>query len=288
MLDAKTMVEDCQKRGCRLSDLMREREKLLTSPNEVQERMAESWQIMKKAAHKAIVEPQRSMGGLIGGEARLLQEARLSKGSFAGDLLAKASTYAMAVMEVNASMGLIVAAPTAGSAGVLPGVMLAMQEEFGFSDEAIIDALFCAGAVGFLINQSATLAGAEGGCQAEVGSAAAMAAAAGAELLGLSPQASMEAASLCLMNLLGLVCDPVRGLVEVPCQLRNAQGTATALLAIELVRAGISAPVPLDQMIPIMYRVGQSLGMELRETALGGTATAPCFHCGGCQRGEGR
>ena len=201
-----------------------------------------------------------------------------------GSLLGKAMMYAMAVLETNSSMGLIVAAPTAGSAGIVPGLMIAMQEEYGFTDEQMIQALYNAGAIGYLAMRNATVAGAVGGCQAETGVAAAMAASAATELLGGTPLQCTHAASTVLMNMLGLVCDPVGGLVEYPCQNRNAAGVANALVAAEMALAGITQLIPLDEMITIMYTVGKKLPAELRETALGGCATAPsaCEACHIC------
>ena len=199
-------------------------------------------------------------------------------------MLQKAMTYAMAVLEVNASMGLIVAAPTAGSAGVVPGLLLALQECYDLPDGRIVEALFNAGAVGYLAMRNATVAGAVGGCQAEVGIASAMAASAAVELLGGTPQQCLDAASTVLMNMLGLVCDPVGGLVEYPCQNRNAAGVANALVAAEMALSGIRQLIPFDQMLDAMYAVGKRLPAELRETALGGCATTPaaCAACGRC------
>ena len=201
-----------------------------------------------------------------------------------GSVISKAISYAVGVLEVNASMGLIVAAPTAGSSGVMPGTMCALQEEFGFTDEEIIQALFNASAIGYLITRNATTAGAEGGCQAEVGSASAMAASAVTELMGGTIEQCFDAASFALINLLGLVCDPVGGLVEFPCQLRNAQGATTALTSAEMALSGIKCPAPLDENIEIRYRVGKSIPSELRETSLGGMATSKgaCSHCNMC------
>ena len=178
----------------------------------------------------------------------------------------------------------IVAAPTAGSAGVVPGMMLALQECYRISDQRIVDALFNAGAVGYLAMRNATVAGAVGGCQAEVGIASAMAASAAVELMGGNPQQCLDAASTVLMNMLGLVCDPVGGLVEYPCQNRNAAGVANALIAAELSLSGIRQLIPFDQMLDAMYAVGKRLPAELRETALGGCAATPaaCAACGLC------
>ena len=190
----------------------------------------------------------------------------------------------MATLETNASMRLIVASPTAGSAGIVPGLMLAMQEHYQFSDEEIIRALFNASAIGYLAMRNATVAGAVGGCQAEVGVASAMAASAAVELMGGSPKECTVAASTVLMNMLGLVCDPVGGLVEYPCQNRNAAGVANAIIAAEMALAGIPQLIPLDEMIQTMFTVGKKLPAELRETAMGGCATTPsaCKACHIC------
>lgn len=224
------------------------------------------------------------MGGLIGGEARKLCEFHDLGKSLCGNVLGKGITYAMATLETNASMGLIVASPTAGSAGIVPGMMLALQEVYGFSDKKIRQALFNAGAIGYLAMRNATVAGAVGGCQAEVGIASAMAASAAVELLGGTPLQCTYAASTVLMNMLGLVCDPVGGLVEYPCQNRNAAGVSNALIAAEMSLAGITQFISLDEMIDAMYTVGKKLPAELRETALGGCAATPsaCEKCHLC------
>ena len=246
--------------------------------------LRKAWEIMRASATQPLKKPIKSMGGLIGGEAKKLETHYNKKKNICGDVLQKAMTYAMAVLEVNASMGLIVAAPTAGSAGVVPGMMLALQECYRISDQRIVDALFNAGAVGYLAMRNATVAGAVGGCQAEVGIASAMAASAAVELMGGNPQQCLDAASTVLMNMLGLVCDPVGGLVEYPCQNRNAAGVANALIAAELSLSGIRQLIPFDQMLEAMYAVGKRLPAELRETALGGCAATPaaCAACGLC------
>ena len=178
-------------------------------------------------------------------------------------------------------MGIIVAAPTAGAAGVVPGLLLALQEEFNLSDECVLNGLFNASAIGYLLMRNASVAGAEAGCQAEVGSASAMAAAAAVEMMGGTPEQCMYAASTALQNLLGLVCDPVAGLVEVPCQARNGIGTTNSLICAEMALAGITNIIPLDEMIDCMYSVGKNMPSELRETALGGCAKTPtgCSKC---------
>ena len=190
----------------------------------------------------------------------------------------------MAVLETNASMGRIVAAPTAGSSGVLPGVLLALQRTRGLSDGDLARGLAAAAAIGYLITRNATVSGAEGGCQAENGSAAAMAAAASVELMGGAPAQCLDAASNALTNMMGLVCDPIAGLVEEPCQKRNAAGAAVALVSAQIALAGIGNLVDFDQTVEAMRKVGRTLPFELRESALGGIAAAPtaCAYCPGC------
>jgi L-serine dehydratase len=283
---AAALLELCEGEGLSLAQVMSRREtSLLETPEgEIRERLAHSLEIMKNAAAAALSAPQKTMGGLIGGEAVALERRRAAGKSVCGSLMSRTASIAMGTLEVNASMGLIVAAPTAGSCGVLPGVLLAQAEEYGFSDEELIDALLAAAAVGYLIARNATIAGAQGGCQAEVGAASAMAAAAAVQLHGGSPRQSLAAAGIALVGLMGLICDPIGGLVESPCQGRNATGAAQALVAAEEALAGVEAPVPLDEIIAAMYAVGRAMPRELRETALGGVAAAPsaCQRCGGC------
>ena len=284
--NAKELLALCQKKKLPISEVMRQREILLgeTTAEIVDQRMDRVLEIMKDAAFSPIKDPVISMGGLIGGEARKLCEFHDLGKSLCGNVLGKGITYAMATLETNASMGLIVASPTAGSAGIVPGMMLALQEVYGFSDKKIRQALFNAGAIGYLAMRNATVAGAVGGCQAEVGIASAMAASAAVELLGGTPLQCTYAASTVLMNMLGLVCDPVGGLVEYPCQNRNAAGVSNALIAAEMSLAGITQFIPLDEMIDARYTVGKKLPAELRETALGGCAATPsaCEKCHLC------
>lgn len=280
---AEELLELCSEHSTTISDIMKRRECDLTekTEEEITARMMKSLQIMKDSVRDAIDVPQKSMGGLIGGESKKLHDHYHAGKSIAGDLVSHAIAYSMGVLEVNASMGLIVAAPTAGSSGVIPGVILALQKEYDLKDEELVDALFNASAIGYLAMHNATVAGAVGGCQAEIGVASAMAASAAVELMGGTPKQCTEAASTVLMNMLGLVCDPVGGLVEYPCQNRNASGAANAIIAAEMSLAGISQLIPLDEMMDIMYTVGKKLPAELRETALGGCATSPsaCARC---------
>lgn len=284
--NAKELLKVCQEQGLSISAVMLQRE--LTEgeqdPEETDRKMDRVLEIMKSAASTPIHTPVKSMGGLIGGEAKKISDHKDTGKGLCGDLLERAVIYAMATLETNASMGLIVASPTAGSAGIVPGLLLALQEVYNYSDKYIQKALFNAGAIGYLAMRNATVAGAVGGCQAETGVAAAMTASAATELLGGTPLQCTHAASTVLMNMLGLVCDPVGGLVEYPCQNRNAAGVANALVAAEMALAGITQLIPLDEMITIMYTVGKKLPAELRETALGGCATAPsaCEACHIC------
>ena len=285
--NAKELLALCREKNLSISKVMRQREILLgeTTAEIVDQRMDRVLEIMKDAAFSPIKDPVISMGGLIGGEARRLCEFHDQGKSLCGNVLGKGITYAMATLETNASMGLIVASPTAGSAGIVPGLLLALQEIYHFSDEETEKVLFNAGAIGYLAMRNATVAGAVGGCQAETGVAAAMAASAATELMGGTPLQCTYAASTVLMNMLGLVCDPVGGLVEYPCQNRNASGVSIALVAAEMALAGITQLIPLDEMITIMYTVGRKLPAELRETALGGCAAAPsaCEACHMCK-----
>ena len=282
-VDSRELLEICERDSITLSQAMIQREITILhkDEDEVYNQMAHAYEIMKNSVKKALTSELVSMGGLIGGEAKKLYN--YSKPGVCGEVMRKAMSYALGVLEVNCSMGLIVAAPTAGSSGVIPGALIAVQEEFKFSDNTMIGALFNAGAVGYLITRNATVSGAEGGCQAEVGAASAMAASAICELLGGSPRQCLDAASTAMTNILGLVCDPIAGLVEDPCQKRNAMGVSNAMISAEMTLCGISNRIPFDETVEAMYKVGKSMPSELRETALGGIANTPT----GCQLCKG-
>jgi L-serine dehydratase len=219
----------------------------------------------------------RSHSGLTGGDAKRLQEASEEKqfSNILGDKAKDAIVYAMAVAEANAAMGRIVAAPTAGASGVLPGVFFALKKHYGLSDQVLAEGLVVAGGIGLVIADRASLAGATGGCQAECGSAAAMAAGAAVAMLGGTPTQVGHAVAIVFKNILGLVCDPVAGLVEVPCIKRNGSCALQALAAAELALAGIGSFIPADETIDAMKSVGDSLPCALKETAGGGMATTP-------------
>lgn len=279
----RELLEKCTEKGISIAEacILREMELYGRSREEIIADMDKSYRIMRNAIERGVTEDLVSMGGLIGGEAKKLKIRRESTPPVCGSIVSKAMGAAMGVMEVNASMGLIVAAPTAGSCGILPGALITAADEFGKSDEEIVKALFSAAAIGVIITRNATVSGAEGGCQAETGAAAGMAAAGIVELMGGTPLQALDSAAICLKNIMGLICDPIAGLVEAPCQKRNAIGVANALISSELVLAGIGSIVPFDEVVQSMYEVGKRMPMELRETALGGVASSPtgCTLC---------
>ena len=286
--DGAQLLDACAERDLSIGGVMRLRELGLTGEERAEASMRRIIEVMREETSAPIATPARSLGGFIGGEARQVSEG---SGRWAAPLMGAAQTdavaRAMAVLERSAAMGVIVAAPTAGSAGVVPGCVLAAADAVGADDDAVASALWCAAAVGLNIQTHACVAGAEGGCQAEVGSAAAMAAAALVELLGGTPEQALCAASIAISNLLGLVCDPVGGLVEVPCQARNAIGVAAAFSSAQLALSGVEWLVPFDQVVAAMSEVGHALPSRLRETARGGLAATPaaraaCAGCAGC------
>jgi L-serine dehydratase len=248
--------------------------------------MRHNLDVMREAAVKGVARDIRSTSGLTGGDGWRMKEyaeARASgaaeegasAGSLSGAFCAKAIMRAIAIGEYNASMGKIVAAPTAGSCGILPAAVLTMMEERGVGEKAAVMALFTAGAFGMVIMNEASIAGAEGGCQAECGSAAALAAAALVEMAGGAPDLCAQAVAIALKNQLGLVCDPVAGLVEVPCIKRNAGGVMCAITAADMALAGIKSVIPVDEVIAAMREIGEGLPLSLRETGLGGLAATP-------------
>lgn len=283
---AEAMEAWCEHEGATLADAAFERERVLyasrgASDDGARRYLANALEVMRAAATVPLEEPAPSMGGLLGGEGRKLARLEGSGKGLADPLLAKASAYAAAALETNASMGRIVAAPTAGASGVLPAVLFACQDVHGFSDGELVDALASAAAVGLFATRNATVSGAEGGCQAEVGAASAMAAAAAVQLMGGTSRQCLDAAGNALSGMMGLVCDPVGGLVEAPCQKRNVTGAAVALASAQMALSGIGNLVDFDQTLEASRRVGAALPVELRETALGGLAATPaaCAWC---------
>ena len=282
--NGKDLLKKCQEMNAPISDIMKLRETTTgdLSIEEVDAKLQKVLSIMRQAATKPLASPGKSIGGLIGGEAKQVADHGKTSECVTGSMLSKAIAYSMAVLEVNASMGLIVAAPTAGSSGVVPGVLLALAYEHNIDDETLCKGLVNASAIGYLLMRNASVSGAEAGCQAEVGAASAMAASAIVEIMGGTPEMCLDAATFALSNLLGLVCDPIAGLVESPCQSRNAIGVANAITSAELVLSGVKHHIPFDEMADAMLRVGRSLPFELRETAMGGCAGTPTGCSLGC------
>ena len=251
------LLKICEEENISLSEYairieMRDKE---LSREEVYEKMAKNLKVMKEGATEGREKKVNSLSGLIGGDGYRVQKYLEKGNTLTGDVTVKAMAMALSSSEVNAAMGRIVACPTAGSCGILPAVILSAGEKLAKTDEELIDALF-----------------ASGGCQAECGSAAAMGAAAVVEMMGGTPKMSLDAAAIVIKNILGLVCDPVAGLVEIPCAKRNAAGAISALCTADMVMAGVESKIPFDDTVSAMYKVGKSLPSSLRETAMGGVA----------------
>jgi L-serine dehydratase len=229
--------------------------------------------VMRGAIGEGMTGEMRSTSGLVGGDAAKLRTG--PAGPLAGTPFRDILARALAVQEVNAAMGVIVAAPTAGGAGVLPAVLTGLADARRVDDARLVDALATAGLIGAIVAERASLSGAEGGCQAETGAAAAMAAGAATEMLGGTPAQASHATALAMQGTLGLVCDPLGGLVELPCVFRNATGSAIALAAIEMALAGITFAIPADEVIDVMGQIGREMDVRYRETAGGGLAATP-------------
>lgn len=253
--------------------LMKDEENIGVSPEDMLEKMSVTLNVMKESAYKGLEEAVISLSGITGGNAIKVNHFR--DDSVSGSVITRAMAMALSVSEVNASMGRIVAAPTAGASGIIPGVLFTMQEKYNYTDKELIKALITAGVIGEIIAQNASISGAEGGCQAECGSASAMGAAAICYLRGHSPEIMFAASAFAIKNILGLVCDPVCGLVEYPCNLRNASGVVNAIISADLAMAGVDCLIPLDETIDSMRQVGASMPEALRETAMGGVAATP-------------
>lgn len=229
--------------------------------------------VMKDSAYKGLDKAIISMSKITGGNAVKLNNYK--DDAVCGPTIARAMAMALSVSEVNASMGRIVAAPTAGASGILPAALFIMQEKYGYDDDKLVEAMIVAGVIGEIIAQNASISGAEGGCQAECGSAAAMADAAICYLRGYEIDTMFAASAYSIKNILGLVCDPVLGLVEYPCNLRNASGVVNAMISADIAMSGFPCLIPLDETIDSMRQVGNSMPEALRETALGGIAATP-------------
>lgn len=272
----RELIELAEKENKKISQIMIEQEILVTkkSRDEIVAQMDKNLQVMEKAVERGL-SGVKSQTGLTGGDAVLLQKYIEKGNHLSGNLLLNAVSMAVGTNEVNAAMGRICATPTAGSAGVVPGTLFAVKEKLNPTREEMIEFLFTAGAFGYVIANNAFISGAAGGCQAEVGSASGMASAAIVEMAGGSPRQSANAMAITLKNMLGLVCDPVAGLVEVPCVKRNAMGAANAMVAADMALAGVESKIPCDEVIEAMFRVGRMMPSSLRETAQGGLAVTP-------------
>ncbi|MDQ0198558.1 L-serine ammonia-lyase, iron-sulfur-dependent, subunit alpha [Neobacillus ginsengisoli] len=270
------LVELAISQNKKISEIMIEQEVTVTgrSKEEIIAFMDRNLTVMEEAVERGI-KGVKSHSGLTGGDAVLMQNY-IEKGNFlTGETVLDAVSKAVATNEVNAAMGTICATPTAGSAGVVPGTLFALKKKLNPSREQMVSFLFTAGAFGFVVANNASISGAAGGCQAEVGSASGMAAAAIVEMAGGTPEQCAEAMAITLKNMLGLVCDPVAGLVEVPCVKRNAMGAANAMVAADMALAGITSRIPCDEVIDAMFKIGQSMPTALKETAQGGLAATP-------------
>lgn len=273
--NSEELINICNEYNKKIYEVMLEREieEKGCSKEDVYKKMKDTYGIMEEAVEKSLNEDIRSIAGLIGGEGKKIVKNRPFKNkTICGDIMKRAVGYSMGVLEVNASMGRVIAAPTAGSCGIIPGTFKAIKEEFNLSENDIIEGLLTASAIGLIVTKNATVAGAEGGCQAETGTAAAMSAGAIVHMLGGDHNMVFTAAAITFKNILGLVCDPIAGLVEAPCQKRNGIGASNALISAEMVFCGVDSIIPFDEVVEAMYKVGRSLSFDLRESGLGGLA----------------
>lgn len=270
------LVRAAQEKNMTISELVLndQAEQTETPREELIAHMRDNLHVMQQAVIEGTMQDLKSTSGLTGGDAYKMH-AYSKTGGLCGSFFGNALARALAVSEYNAAMGKIVASPTAGSCGILPGTILSLMEERNLPEDIAVMALFTAGAFGMVIATKASIAGAQGGCQAECGSASAMAAAAMVEMAGGTPEMSAHACAIAIKNQLGLVCDPIAGLVEVPCIKRNAGGVSCAFMASELALAGIKSVIPVDEVIDAMRAVGDSMPCALKETAMGGLAATP-------------
>jgi len=267
-------VIEAETKGLKLSEVIIQNqvEELEQTEQELFQRMRINLTVMRQSVEAGLIGNRRSLSGLVGGDAVKVESHRKQGTSLVGELMSGAIARALAVAEINACMGKIVAAPTAGSCGVLPAVLLTVEEACQVPEHELLLGLFTAAGLGMILAERASVSGAEGGCQAEIGSAAAMAAAAAVELAGGSPRQTADAAAIAMKSMLGLVCDPVGGLVEVPCVKRNATGATIALAAAEMALSGVKSAIPIDEVIDTMGEIGKQMPCALKETAQGGLA----------------
>ena len=275
--NVEELVRAANEQHVPISEIMIEQEMAAhdRTRDEIFAQMERNLEVMERAVERGVTEQVESVSGLTGGDGKKLYEYLQSNTPLSGRLILDAVSKAMATNEVNAAMGTICATPTAGSAGVVPGTLFAVKNRLEPTREDMVRYLFTTGAFGFVIANNSSISGAAGGCQAEVGSATGMSAAAIVEMAGGTPEQSSQAMAIALKNMLGLVCDPVAGLVEVPCVKRNAFGASNALTAADMALAGIESRIPCDEVIDAMYRIGQTMPSTLRETGEGGLAATP-------------
>lgn len=270
----RKLVALCREKNISISELIliEEMRNTKMDKEEVLGRLDEVLSIMENSSSYSLTNEVETLGGLIGGEGKKIMEYLLSGDTIAGEWVIKAMARAFASSEYNASMGKICAAPTAGSCGIIPGAILTVGEKFSIERENLLKGLLVSSGIGKIISENATVSGAEGGCQAECGSAAAMAAAAIVEMRGGSPEQSLHAASIALKNIMGLICDPIAGLVESPCSKRNASGVVNAMISADMALSGVESIVPFDEVVEAMYNVGRGMHQNFKETAKGGIA----------------
>ena len=271
------LIKGCSAENKKIYELIQEQEaqEADVSVEEIREKVKINIETMRSTIKTGMVSTEKAISNWCGDDCEKLQERYASKRALFGKLFEKIITYSLSTIEENLRMGKIVACPTAGSCGILPAVILTTGHLLNKTDDELIQGLFAASAIGMIIGMNATFSGAEGGCQAECGSAAAMASGAVVELMGGTPKMSLDAAAIIFKNVLGLVCDPVAGLVEIPCAKRNVSGAINALCTADMVMAGVDSKIPFDDAVAAMYKVGTGLPEELRETALGGCAITP-------------
>ena len=274
---AKQLLELCEKQKKPIYQVVMEEESNASGDTieAIRLQMEEMLNVMEQSSRDALDKKVSSLSGMIGGDAKRVNDYSKKDKTLLGTIPNKAMAMALSTSEINASMGKIVAAPTAGASGILPAVLMSLKDHFDLDKDDLINALLIAVGIGQVIGQNATFAGAEGGCQVECGSAASMAAAAAVFAAGGNNEQILHGASIALINVIGLVCDPIAGLVEFPCALRNASGALNAFSAADLALAGVKSIVPFDEVVEAMYKVGKALPESLRETGLGGVAASP-------------
>lgn len=275
--NSEELIKLCTEKNKHISDIVIEKALLNEdiTYDDFMRNMKNVYETMNISANEGLDKEIISISGLTGGNAKLVEDYRKNNKTVSGDFVNKAMARALSTSELNAAMGRIVAAPTAGASGILPGIISSLKDRFELTEEEIINGLLNSSAIGEIVAKNATISGAEGGCQAECGTASSMAASAIVEMLGGTPEQCIHAASFALINIMGLICDPVAGLVEFPCALRNASGVTNALISADLALAGVKSLIPFDEVVDAMFDVGRAMPASLRETALGGIASSP-------------